>query len=130
MSAANRAALESWLAGYVRAWESDDPTDIAALFTEDATYLTHPFREPWRSRDTIVANWIERGDSGGGAWAFEHEILAVDGPVGVVRGLTTYPATETGPEAVYSNIWLINLAPDGRARSFAEWWVQRPKPKA
>jgi hypothetical protein len=24
---------------------------------------------------------------------------------------------------------VVRLAPDGRARSFAEWWVQRPKPE-
>ena len=32
------------------------------------------------------------------------------------------------PEGVFSNIWVIRLAPDGRASSFAEWWVQHPDP--
>ena len=75
----------------------------------------------------IVAKWIERSDSQA-AWQFESDILAVEGETGVVAGLTTYPAHDDEPEAVYSNIWVIRLAPDGRASSFAEWWVQRPDP--
>jgi hypothetical protein len=67
---------------------------------------------------------VERGDSQA-AWQFESELLAVDGDTGVVRGLTTYPAADDSPEAVFSNIWVIRLAADGRASSFAEWWVQR-----
>lgn len=129
MSATERAALESWVAGYRRAWSSDDPGDIASLFTEDATYSPAPFSQGWHGRDAIVAEWIKRGDSGS-PWSFDHEIIAVDGPVGVIRGLTTYAATDKNPEGVYSNVWVVNLAPDGRATSFSEWWMQRPEPKA
>jgi hypothetical protein len=46
----------------------------------------------------------------------------------VVQGLTTYASADDQPEAVFSNIWVIRLDPDGRANSFAEWWVQRPDP--
>jgi uncharacterized protein (TIGR02246 family) len=120
-----RTDFDNWLDGYRQAWRTDDPEQIGALFTEDATYSPSPFSEPWRGREAIVANWIERGDSQA-AWQFESELLAVDGETAVVRGLTTYPAHDEEPEGVYSNIWVINLAQDGRARSFAEWWVQRP----
>ena len=129
MSTADRAAVESWVAAYRQAWASDDPADIAALFTDDATYSPSPFSESWRGRDAIVAEWIQRGDSGS-PWAFEHEILAADGPVGVIQGLTTYGATDKNPETVYGNIWIVTLAPDGRASSFAEWWMQQPEKKA
>jgi len=120
------ADFEHWLDGYRQAWKSDDPDQIGALFTEDATYAPSPFREAWRGREAIVANWIERGDSKN-PWQFESELLAVEGETGVVRGLTTYPAHDDEPEPVYSNIWFVSLAPDGRARSFAEWWVERPR---
>lgn len=129
MSAADRTAFEDWVAAYRRAWETDDPADIAALFTEDATYSPAPFSESWRGRDAIVDEWIMRGDAAA-LPAFEHEIVAADGPVGVIRGLTTYHATDTTPETVYGNLWIVNLAPDGRASSFAEWWIQRPEKKA
>ena len=126
MSAAERAAVESWLAAYQRAWGTDDPEDVAALFTEDAIYSPWPFSKPWEGRDAIVAKWIERGDSKN-PWTFDGEVLAVDGDTGVIKGLTTYPAHDDEAEDAYSNIWVVRLAPDGRARSFAEWWVQRPK---
>ena len=128
MSTADRAAVESWLAAYRHAWETDDPDNVAALFTEDATYSPWPFGKSWEGRDTIVAKWIERGDSKN-PWRFDSEVLAVEGDTGVIKGLTTYPAHDDEPEEAYSNIWLVQLAPDGRARSFAEWWVQRPKPE-
>ena len=126
MSTADRSAIESWLSAYRHAWETDDPDDVAALFTEDATYSPWPFSRSWEGRDTIVAKWIERGDSKN-PWRFESEVLAVEGDTGVIKGLTTYPAHDDEPEDAYSNIWVVQLAPDGRARSFAEWWVQRPK---
>jgi len=128
MSTADRSAIESWLSAYRRAWETDDPDDVAALFTEDATYSPWPFSKSWEGRDTIVAKWIERGDSKN-PWRFDSEVLAVEGDTGVIKGLTTYPAHDDEPEDAYSNIWVVQLAPDGRARSFAEWWVQRPKPQ-
>jgi uncharacterized protein (TIGR02246 family) len=121
-----RANLEDWLGRYRAAWTTDDPQQIGALFTEDATYAPRPFGEPWEGRDAIVAKWIELGDSTI-PWEFESDIVAVDGDTGVVRGLTRYPAHDKEPEEVYSNIWVIKLAADGRARSFAEWWMERPK---
>lgn len=123
----NRSDFEHWLDGYRTAWRSDDPDQIGALFTEDATYSPYPFREPKRGREAIVAWWVGQGDSGN-EWRFERERLVVDGEVGVVQGITTYPAADGQPEAVFSNIWVVRLAPDGRASSFAEWWVQRPDP--
>ena len=122
-----RTDIENWLDGYRQAWRTDDPDQIGALFTEDATYAPWPFSKPWQGREAIVTKWVERGDSQS-AWQFESELLAVDGDTGVIRGLTTYPAADGEAEAVFSNIWVIRLAPDGRANYFAEWWVQRPDP--
>jgi ketosteroid isomerase-like protein len=125
----DRAGVERWIEGYRKAWASDAPSDIAALFTEDATYSPFPWprdREPWTGRDAIVANWIERGDSKLG-WRFEHEVLAVEGDTAVIEGWTYYDATDEDPKDAYANIWLLRFAEDGRARQFAEWWVQRPR---
>jgi hypothetical protein len=122
-----RTDFEHWVDRYQAAWRTDDPEQIAGLFTEYATYSTLPFREPWRGREAIVKNWLAQGDSQN-EWNFEGEVLAAEGDTGVVQGLTIYAATATSAEAVYGNIWVVRLAPDGRASSFAEWWVQRPDP--
>jgi hypothetical protein len=29
---------------------------------------------------------------------------------------------------MFANVWLVRFAPDGRAREFSEWWVERPRP--
>jgi len=123
-----RADFEQWLERYRGAWTTDDPQQIGALFTEDATYSPWPFSKPWEGREAIVGKWVERGDSKD-PWRFDSELVAVEGDTGVVKGLTTYPAHDDQPEDAYSNIWVIRLEPDGRARSFAEWWIQRPKPE-
>lgn len=118
--------VEQWLASYRKAWATDDPADVAALFTDDATYSPWPYAKPWAGRDAIVSKWIERGDSQR-PWGFEHRIVAVDGDLGVVEGVTSYPAHGQDEATEFKNLWLIHLTPDGRARSFAEWWVERPK---
>lgn len=126
----DRTDVERWLDGYLRAWRSDDPGEIAALFTEDAIYSPFPWPRGgdryWRGRDLIVEKWIGHGDSKVD-WRFQHEILAVEGDTAVVQGWTFYPPTETEPETAYANIWLLRFADDGRAREFAEWDVERPR---
>jgi ketosteroid isomerase-like protein len=126
----DRSDVEHWLDGYLHAWKSDDPQDIAALFTEDITYSPHPWpRESnrWVGRDTVVRNWIERGDSKFG-WRFEHELLAVEGDAAVIEGWTYYDPRPDDPRPdAYANVWLVRFAADGRAREFVEWWVQEPR---
>lgn len=111
--------LGTWVDGYVRAWASNDPGEIGALFTEDALYATAPFRKPWRGRVGIVEGWLGRADAPG-TWAFRSEIVAVAGEIGFVRGWTRYedPATEV------SNLWVVRLVADGRCAEFAEWWME------
>ena len=41
-----RADLERWIRAYEAAWRAPGTDAAAALFAEDATYLTHPFAEP------------------------------------------------------------------------------------
>lgn len=42
----DRTAVSGWIDGYVRAWQSNAPADIRALFTEDALYYPEPCAEP------------------------------------------------------------------------------------
>jgi ketosteroid isomerase-like protein len=116
-----RKDFEQWVQGYLKAWSSNSPADIEALFTEDATYLTQAFREPWRGRAVIVKNWMQRTDDQG-SWEFAYEIVAAEGDLGVLEGVTTYTQPADG---VYKNIWFIRLDADGRCREFKEFWIQK-----
>lgn len=110
-----------WVEGYERAWKSNDPNDIRAIFTEDAEYRTRPHREPWRGHDEIVAKWVEFGDTPDEV-TFEWQQVVSSPETAVVRGITRYADDDT-----YHNLWVIQLAPDGRATSFTEWWMEEPK---
>ncbi len=99
-------------------WNSNDPADIGALFTDDAEYYTAPFREPWRGRKQIVDGWLGRKDEPGEA-TFEWRPLVVTDEVAIAQGTTTYP------DERFSNLWVIRLDPDGRRREFTGWWMEQ-----
>src|SRR6266581_6549576 len=111
-------ALARWVEAYRRAWESNDPDEIGALFADDARYFTEPFAEPWTGRETIVRSWLERKDEVGDT-EFRYQIAAVCDDVGFVRGWTRY---FTPPPREYSNLWVVRPAEDGRCQEFTEWW--------
>lgn len=113
-------AVQKWVEGYIRAWNSNDPVLIGGLFSEDAAYFTGPFDNPWQGRETIVKNWLARKDEPG-SFRFRYEILATSADTGVVRGWTEYlqPARE------FRNIWVMHFDAQGTCREFTEWWIQR-----
>ena len=113
------SAGEEWVAGYVAAWQSNDPDEIGALFTDDARYLTSPDSEPRIGRNAIVTGWLADRDEAG-SWAFTWHIVHEDEGFVVVQGRTDYPA-----ERDYLNLWIIRLAGDGRATEYTEWYMPR-----
>jgi uncharacterized protein (TIGR02246 family) len=118
MERMDTAHVETWLKRYVRAWETNDPSDIAGLFTDDARYFTAPHREPWVGPEAIAAGWIDRKDEPG-TWTFRSEVLGIDGDLAFVRGWTTYT---NDPD--YTNLWVIRLDEQGRCSEFIEWWME------
>ena len=124
------ADVQRWLDDYVAAWKSYDPEAIAALFAEDVSYRYHPYDEPVRGRDAVVAAWRGEGDQDvassrddAGTYDASYEPVAVDGDVAVAVGSSTY----TSPPTVYDNCYLIRFDEDGRCREFTEWFMERPK---
>ncbi len=113
--------VQAWVDGYVRAWNSNDPTVIGGLFTEDAAYYTEPYSQPWRGRDQIVRQWLDRKDEPGET-QFRWRPLTVSQELAVVQGTTVYRS----PPRTYSNLWVIRLDPEGRCTEFTEWWMQHP----
>ena len=49
--------VDQWLERYRVAWETGDSEAAAALFTEDATYRSSPFREPHRGQEGVREYW-------------------------------------------------------------------------
>lgn len=115
-----KAAFEAWVQGYLNAWRTNARADIEALFTEDATYLTQAFRQPWAGRASIVEGWLSRAGFQGN-WDFDYHWVAIQGDIGVLEGVTTYH----DDNEAYANIWTVKLAADGRCCEFREFWVRR-----
>ena len=111
---------ENWVDSYVRAWTSNTPEDIRAVFTEDATYKYRPDDpEPVTGLDAIVGEWLENRDEPG-EWTFDYEVIGVDGDRIFVEGTTRYPGRDN---PIYFNLWVVRLAADGRASEFTEWFM-------
>jgi ketosteroid isomerase-like protein len=41
-----REAAKRWREAWLRSWPTQDVETIASLYADDATYRSHPFREP------------------------------------------------------------------------------------
>ena len=113
------ARYDTWVRGYMKAWESNDPSDIGTLFTENAEYFTAPWRDPWHGRQGIVDGWLGRKDEPG-TWTFEYEIAIGDEKLGVFKGTTRYQ----DPDPDYVNLWLIRLDEAGQCTEFTEYWME------
>ena len=111
---------EDWVRRYERAWATNDPDDVRALFAPDGEYRFHPWDEPVVGHDAIVEQWLDAQDSADDH-AFTWSVVAVDGPTAVVQGRTTYTDGD-----VYLNLWVIRFAEDDRAASFTEWYMEPP----
>lgn len=110
--------VTAWVNGYIGAWESNDPAQIGGLFTDNATYRTAPFRQPWVGRDAIVAGWLGRQDTPGNQH-FTFDILGISGNLAFVQGHTRY----VSPPSEYANLWVIRLDEGGRCEEFIEWFM-------
>ena len=120
---ADRAAAEDWFRRYRVAWESNDESDIRGLFTDDAVYRGFPDDpDPFVGIEAIVGGWLENADQPGDT-DFEWKLLAVDGEVAVAQCVTVY-VTAT-PPTTYDNLFVIRMAPGGRATEFTDWCIAR-----
>jgi ketosteroid isomerase-like protein len=117
--------IDAWLARYRAAWASADREDIARLFTDDVRYFTAPYDEPLEGVEEVVVYWLGE-DEAVIPWTFEHAVIAREGDLYVVQGVTRYPegTRDAGGRAeVFHNLWLVTLTSDDRASEFVEYWM-------
>jgi len=119
---------QAWLDRYIAAWRSGEPSEIRALFAEDATYRYSPWDEPIRGPEAIADSWLENPDAAD-SWDARYEPIAVNGRLVVVRGRSRYFDTDrTQVRTEFDNIFLIRFDDDGRATDFTEWYIEKPSP--
>jgi hypothetical protein len=117
--------IDDWLERYQAAWLSDEPAQVAALFTADVRYFTAPYRPALVGTNEVTAFWLSQGESRL-PWTFEYEIVAREGDLYVVRAVTSYPQGTLGAPAaeVFHNLWLVTLGGAGRVCEFVEYFMQ------
>ena len=119
----DHATVQTWLDRYLDAWRTYDEQAIGDLFTDDAEYRYHPWDEPVAGRTEIVKAWVENQDAPG-TWNAHYAPYAVDGDKAVATGVSRYDAD--GQKSEFHNAFLLEFAPDGRARRFTEIFATRP----
>jgi ketosteroid isomerase-like protein len=134
MSALERAAVDRWLDAYVEAWTSYDPEQIGALFADEVTYRYHPYDEPIRGREAVVASWLGEGEAAAGAstrdepgtYEATYRTVAVEGDTAIATGSTSYRQPGGPVERVFDNCFVMGFDEDGRCTEFIEWYMERP----
>jgi ketosteroid isomerase-like protein len=124
----DRALVQRWLDGYVRAWRSYDEAEIADLWTEGAVWF-YPFGVRATGRIAITAEWMaEKHVFTDGGYDAHYEPIAIERGLVVTHGRTLFFDPETGEtQTEYDNIWVLRFAPDGRCAEFHEWYAGRPE---
>jgi hypothetical protein len=119
------AAFASWLDRYFAAWASNDPDEVAGLFSADAVYSWGPFREPARGRDAIVAAWVEGGVPED--LHLEHEPLATSERRGIAHWRASFRSPE-GSRVELDGILVCDFDDESRCVLHREWYDQRQRP--
>lgn len=118
-------AFTRWFDNYGAAWANRGSAAIGDLFDPDALYRADPFDDGVSGREQIIAEWMEGfEDDSDESFEFRHEVIAVDGDVGVVQGWIEY----TGGKNLgkWRNLFVVKLSPEGRCREYLEWYFQDP----
>jgi SnoaL-like protein len=118
------AALEHWLARYEQAWEQRDPSQAAALFTENAPYHEMPFDAPKAGRNGIHAYWAtvtadQRNVD------FKWQIIAVNGQTGVARWSASLTSAASGARIELDGVFVLQFDGSGLCNELREWWHVR-----
>jgi ketosteroid isomerase-like protein len=115
-------ATRNWIQGWADGWAAHEPEAIARLYTEDAVFVSHPFRT------------LQRGSAGAGEYAatafadedavefwFGEPVAAGD------RAAVEYWAhiRVGGTVHTLAGITALAFAPDGRCREHRDYWAMQ-----
>jgi ketosteroid isomerase-like protein len=114
----DRSIVTRWLAAYEAAWRARGTDGLRRLFTEDAAYLQSPYEQPIVGLAAIRLMCENEREGPDEVFTLTTEILAIDGLTAVVRANISYGQP---PRQENRDLWVIQLAEDGRCRWFEEW---------
>ena len=112
-------ALDQWAERYARAWETADDEAVGVLFTEDATYRSSPFEDPYRGREEIRRYWREVTAKQGRVEVRIGRTVA-DGGRAVVEWWTQMD--NEGTPVTLPGALLLDLDENGLCTALREYW--------
>jgi uncharacterized protein (TIGR02246 family) len=116
-----------WIDRYARAWRERDADGVAELFTADATYRSHPLRDPHVGRDAIRAYW-DRATKTQSDLDLRFGTPIVQGDRVSVEWWATMvdddwdPAEATGPGVTLPGCLVLRFTPEGRCAELREYY--------
>jgi hypothetical protein len=113
----DRTEVERWVAHYERLWRTPGTELLAELFVPDASYLPSPWAQPLEGLRTIAEFWEVERRGADEDFTMSSDVVAVDGPTAIVRVSVRYGASGR----LWRDLWVIQVAPDGRCSRFEEW---------
>ncbi|CAN5607798.1 hypothetical protein BH24ACT26_BH24ACT26_08730 [soil metagenome] len=112
-------AARRWSQGWADAWRRRDAEAVSLLYSEDARFRSHPFREPLQGREGILAYARQAfGDEDRADPRFGAPLT--EGANAVVEYWTTM--VEAGQEVTLAGCSLLCLDARGLTRSQRDYW--------
>ena len=113
-----KVQVQAWLDAYVAAWRSYERDAIVALFTDDVCLpsTTRTTSRCSARRRSPAHGWESRTRPARGRRSTPRSLIAGDEVI--ATGETRYTDGQ-----VFSNLWQLTFAPDGRCSRFVEWYV-------
>ena len=108
----------SWVDAYERAWRSPGTAALTEIFTDDASYLQGPHKQPVTGLPAIARMWEAERDGPDEAFDMGRDVVAVDGDTAVVRVEVRYSPPHGD---LWRDLWILRFVADGRCAWFEEW---------
>jgi limonene-1,2-epoxide hydrolase len=116
----NAEQIERWLDVYAKAWRERDSKAVAALFTEQSVYKSHPFREPHLGQEGVRAYWARAtGDQRELDLRFGTPVI--EGSRVAVEWWAIMKVEGSGVGTLPGCL-VLRFAPDGRCEELREYW--------
>ena len=109
------AAARAWIEGWSRAWPAADADMVGALYAEDASFRSQPFRELQDPRS--YAEWAFSEQDEAQCWCGE-PIVSGDRAVVEYWGVVRY----RGEDETIAGISVIRFDSDGLVREQHDYW--------
>ncbi len=115
-----RLIVNRWIRSYTKAWLKKDAKAIAALFTEDAIYNSHPFRPATHSRKSILDYTLGALDVGQ-VYEVRFGKPVVEGSRAAVEYWTTMK--EKVEDVTLAGCVMLRFAKNGLCTELHDYWV-------